>query len=223
MCTIYIKQFSYFYYDKDKEIKKTIEQVAKVIKDDVKKNFEEVIQNIDTGFEDATNYIKNELNKKIEIIKTLSFENFQRFCEILLFIVSLMIKNTEDENIFKKDANRFWEEHKDERINMEVDWFQPKLQEHFIDRFGIDNIFKEPERIRDNTGLELLKKYEPQAYQLQKYTRCGLLLGYDYRLKNIHSEFLRHAIYETFQIVSEGDKILFKAVIMGNVIRPSQL
>jgi len=160
-----------------------------------------------------------------------------------------MIKNTEDENIFKKDADRFWEEHKDKRINMEVDWFQPKLREHFIDRFGIDNINKEPERIRgktdflvyhipieckvfndkkdadkkDKTGLELLKKYEPQAYQLQKYTRCGLLLGYDYRLKNIHSEFLRHAIYETFQIVSEGDKIFFKAVIMGNVIRPSQL
>lgn len=60
-------------------------------------------------------------------------------------------------------------------------------------------------------------------FQYIARTRCGFLIGYDYRQININKKFKRLAISECFLLESEGDKIICVILIIGNQEKPSKI
>ena len=70
---------------------------------------------------------------------------------------------------------------------------------------------------------KLLKSTDSQVFQYIAHTRCGFLIGYDYRQNNINNKFKRLALSECILLESEGNKIICEISIIGNQEKPSNI
>jgi len=205
------------------------------------------ITDIDTGFVESTDRLKNELftflSKKS---RGLTTETLSNFCKIAEFLVNAMHKDATERNLFRESADKWFEANKNKsNLRMEVDWFQPKLHEKLVERFGqaitreesdvlghIDfkaygipiecKVLKDKDNYPNNTsGLAILQDHEQQIYQGMMHINCGFLICYDYRQKRVSPELLVQSVTERFQVKRYADKILMIIVFLGNMKKPS--
>ena len=209
--------------------------------------FFQIIESIDTKYSDSTNFIQNKLKENIHKLYTLSFENFKFFIEILMKIVTLMHLDSEQYSLLNELVDIFWEKNKEKKpLEMEKKWFQPRFLQILNPMFG-DDIQKEPETTRGNvdfkirkipvelkvfhdrnhkkdsekSGMILLKEYIGQAFQYIIHTKCGYLIGYDYRNDKINNEYKALAISERIDFSFKGEKVIC-SLLFQRLKRPSQ-
>lgn len=210
-------------------------------------NYQEIISKIETGELDSSNFLKEKLNQKIDIILTHDKTIFANFCEILLFLIKKSHFFSDSSKAFNKSALEWYEKHKDsKKLDMEKRWFQVKMWAIFREKFGSGNVVKEPEYTNGNvdfliknipielkiitpkskvsnstSGLDFLDMKAQQAYLYSIHNRCGIQLLYDFRqyeeTKNVY------AISENLDITSQKTKIIGRVVISGNCSKPSSL
>ena len=207
----------------------------------------EIIENINTGFKDSSNFCKLQLKEKIFKIIPLEINNLENFCNILQFLVNTMHLDANDYNFLNISADDFWEAHKDDnRISFETKWFQPKIHEILVRKFGED-VKKEVEEVRGSTdflvhnipieckvitdkmkydenidGLEILEKHESQSFQETIHSRCGFLIVYDYRKEKIKENLKQSAVIERILFKIQGHKLIVLLVLLGNIEKPSK-
>jgi hypothetical protein len=149
--------------------------------------------------------------------------------------------NDEDNAYLQKSAKKYWSERKDDKkINMETDWFQPELYKLFVEKFGAENVFKEPESTRGKvdfivynipidakcytdkknihdkgkSGLELLETEIDQVYQYASHTNLGLIIAYDFRDTASIKDIKNQSITERIEFKTKGQKLIGKFVFI---------
>ncbi len=213
----------------------------------IESSFLEIIENFDTRFSDSNNFCKRELKEKIFEIVPLEVQNFKHFCNILQLLVNTMHLDADDYNFLNKSADDFWEEHKeDQRIYFETNWFQPKIHEILVRKFG-EEVKQEVDEVRGSTdflaynipieckvitdrmkysenlsSLEILEKHESQSFQETMHCRSGFLIAYDYRKEKLIDDLKKSAIVERIQFRIQGQKLIVLLVFLGNLEKPSK-
>ncbi len=214
---------------------------------DLKPKFFQIIESINTKYSDSTNFIQNKLKENIHKLPALSFENFRNFIDILMKIVSFMHFDSEQYSLLNESADIFWEKNKEKKpFEMEKKWFQPHFLQILNPIFG-DDIQKEPEATRgkvdfkihkipvelkifhdynhkrdsEKSGMILLKDNIGQAFQYTIHTKCGYLIGYDYRNDKINNKYKALAISERIDFSFKGEKVIC-SLLFQRLKRPSQ-
>lgn len=117
--------------------------------DKFRKNLKFISRFIDTGFTESTNYLKNQMLEYFEKIEIYTKKNLENFCKIISYLVNLMELSDDDGYYLQKEAENFWNEHKnDSPINMETRWFQKKLNSLLINKFKSQNVIWDPKITR---------------------------------------------------------------------------
>lgn len=195
---------------------------------------------IDTKVPESTSYLKKLMYDCFEQFEIYNKDNLRNFCKIISTIVYLMHLNDEEHNILQESAEEFWEKHKDDRMEMEKKWFQPKLYKFLVDTFKKNNVVKEPELTRGNIdflvfnipieakcyndrrnpnskekkGLTLLNEEISQLFQFVSHTNLGVQVLYDFRDKEIKKDYKQDSIRERIEFKLKGEKLIFKFVIL---------
>ncbi len=208
--------------------------------------FRNFINSIDTKYSDTTEHLKRELDKHFYYFRKLSPKIFENVCKILNSVVKKIHFDSDEYQYLNKSADVYWNSLKNDRVNMEKKWFQPVMRDLLIKDFG-EKVVKESERARGVVdfevfgipielkvfndknipnkekvnGIDLLITHLPQSFQYIIHTRCGFLIGYDYRKEKLKDEFKRLSVAERIQIHIEGDKIIFILLFLGNIQKPS--
>ena len=195
---------------------------------------------INTKYPESTNFIKRQL-REIKALSNYDVNNLKNFCNIINEIVYLMHKNDELGFYLQKSAEKYWEDHKDNKMtNMETDWFQPELYNIFLETLRPENVSKEPELTRGNvdflifnipvdakcyndkknkgkrekSGLELLENEINQVYQYSSHTNLGIIIAYDFRDKESTKDIKIQSITERIEFKTKGDKLVGKFVLI---------
>jgi len=207
---------------------------------------ENMSQSINTNYEDSTDFLRQVMRANLGYIRNLPPNILSNYCTVLSHLVNRMHLDADDPTFLQASANDFWAAHQnDPRIEMEVMWFQPKVRDILVREFG-ESVVKEVQSTRGKTdfsiygipieckvitdrtvctpsdsGIAVLETHESQAFQQAMHVRCGILIGYDYRMNNIIPEHRIGAISERIKIKMLGDKIIAIICFLGNMIRPS--
>ena len=73
----------------------------------------------------------------------------------------------------------------------------------------------------NDNGNSLLITHLPQSFQYIMHTRCGFLIGYDYRKEKLNTGVNPLSVAERIHIHIEGDNIIFTLLFLGNIQKPS--
>ncbi len=234
-----LADFTFFNYQEGRSIQVTKEKM-KIM---------QPVADINTGFVESTSRLCNELFSLLWANPgDFSTETISNFSVVAEFLVNAMHKDASERSFFRDSADAWSAANKDmTQVRMEVAWFQPRLREKLVERFG-QKISREENDVygsvdlkafgipieckvlkdKDNhpvnsSGLEILENYEQQAFQEMMHVNCGFLICYDYRLKTSAPELQIQSVTERFQLKRQTDKILLKIVFLGNMKKPSAI
>ena len=198
-------------------------------------DLDSIISSIDTKYSDSTHYLKQIIKTNIEGFRQLSPRNFMNFCEILSELVNYMHYESNQYLELNASADQFWDDHKENNmIEMEKKWFQPEFQKILNFRFG-ENVNKEVEEARGSpdfkvynipielkvfndrkntgnreiSGIDLLKNELDQSFQYLMHTKCGFLVGYDYRIQEVNNNAIPISISERIKLNFKGNNVIF--------------
>ncbi len=198
-------------------------------------NLDSIIEAINTKYSDSTHYLRQIIRKNIDLFKALSPINFKNYCEILSELVNYMHHETNQYLELNASADQFWENNKEKSlIEMEKKWFQPEFQRILNFRFG-ENLNKEVEEARGSpdfkvynipielkvfndrknsgnseiSGMDLLMSELNQSFQYLVHTKCGFLVGYDYRIEEVNNAIIPISISERVELNFKGNNIVF--------------
>jgi hypothetical protein len=218
----------------------------KAVESESLKSNDFIINNINTGWLDSTEFVKNELKRVMNLILPLARKNFENFCKILEYVINLMHQDYNDYNFLQNSADEWWEKNKDRQyISMEANWLQPKISYLLNKQFG-ENVVKEADEVRGSTdflvfkvpieckvltdknpypkgksAIEIIEELSLQSFQQTGHTRCGILIAYDFRKVNIIPEHRVKSIVERIKFKILGSKLIGMFVFSGIITKPS--